>query len=214
MKMVKKKKKMVKLKKKKNKFVVFEGLDRSGKSTQAKILAEARGAIYTKQPGDHHSTEALKDILLNKDSQISDFVEALIFSVDRSIHTEKVLLPALKAGRDVVCDRFVGSFLAYQGYGRGGDLDFLKDISQRATGGLEPDLVIFMDNSKTFHYPSEADDRIEQESQKFKNRVHGGYMKLLEQNPDTWVLVDAAGTKEEVAKKINAILAEKLDWKS
>lgn len=197
--------------KRKNKFVVFEGLDRVGKSTQAKLLAEARGAVYTKQPGDHPSTESLKNLLLNQDSNISDFVEALIFSVDRSIHTEKVLRPALEQGKDVVCDRFVGSFMAYQGYGRSGDLKFLQDISRRATGGLEPDLVILLKSAKTLHHNAEA-DRIEQENKKFKSRVMKGYMKQLADNPDTWCLIDADGTKEEVAEKINALVAEKLNW--
>ncbi len=193
------------------KFVVFEGLDRVGKSTQAKLLAKARGAEYTKQPGAHRSTKALRDMLLNKKSQVSDFVEALIFSVDRSIHTEQVLRPALAAGKDVVCDRFIGSFLAYQGYGRQGDIDFLTDLSKRATGGLEPDLVFLLQSQRSFTNGLD-NDRIEGESTEFRQRVKEGYLTLLEQNPDTWCLVDADGTQKEVAERITQLAAERLNW--
>ena len=199
----------------KNKFVVFEGLDGVGKSTQAEMLASARKALYTKQPGGYEekdmTAQVLRNILLDRSSQISDFVEAMIFSIDRSIHTEKVLRPALNKGKDVVCDRFVGSFLAYQGYGRGGDIDFLKDISKKATGGLEPDLVILLQSSIELPQSQEV-DRIERENDQFRERVMDGYLTLLEENKETWCLVEVDGTKEKVAQKIKEVVSEKLGW--
>ncbi len=194
---------------------MFEGMDGVGKSTQARRLAEKRGALFTKQPGGSELTEPLKQAALSRNSSISDFVEALIFSLDRSIHTESVLLPALSEGRDIVCDRFVGSFLAYQAYGRQGDLEFLADLSRRATRGLEPDLVILLwkDDEKAHGSKDEFQkDRIESEREDFHKRVREGYLNLLKANPKTWVKISADGKEQEVAEKIDELVKEKLSW--
>ncbi len=197
----------------KNKLVVFEGMDGVGKSTQARRLAEKQGALFTKQPGGSELAEPLRHLALDPDNRISDFAEALIFSLDRAIHTESVLLPALSAGKDIVCDRFVGSFLAYQAYGRKGDLDFLADLSRRATSGLEPDLVILLWKDKSYDAGGKSQkDRIEAEGEDFHKRVMNGYLNLLEANPRTWVKISADGSEQEVAEKIDALVKEKLNW--
>ncbi len=190
-------------------FIVFEGMDKVGKSTQAKMLAEQLGACYTKEPGGDPSVEIFREMLLDPASQISDVAELLIFSLDRALHVEKVIKPALEKGQDVICDRYVGSFLAYQGYGRGGDMDFLKELCEQATGGLEPDLVILLvkDEPPTFagspfaaQHQNAAADRIESENGDFHKRVYEGYMELAK--ADNWVVISAEGTPKEVHARI------------
>ena len=199
-------------------FVVFEGSEGIGKSTQAKALAERKGALYTCEPGGLEQSQAIRELVLGKGSQISEFAEALLFTIDRSIHIDQLVRPRLKAGQNVVCDRFVGSFLAYQGYGRGLDLDWLKDLCARATKEIKPDLVILMlgDLSETGQisgYRKEGEkDRIESENMEFHNQVRQGYKELLVENPDTWVEVDVSDSIEEVSSRIDAIVAERLNW--
>lgn len=195
----------------KNKFIVIEGLDKAGKTTQAKLLASKRKGLYTKQPGGHEKFEKLRKLVLGDDIELSDFDEALIFSVDRSLHVKQVLLPALEKGRDIICDRYVGSFVAYQGYGRGGDNAFLKKLSTMAIQGLIPDLVILLSTERSFA-KIENPDRMEKEGMDFKKRVQEGYMNQLEENKDTWVLVNADGNIAEVEKEINKVVADRFGW--
>ena len=123
-------------------FVVFEGGDESGKTTHARWVAEQRGALFTFEPcADLNLRQVLLD---TANSGLSDKAEALLFAADRAQHVAKVIRPALTAGQDVVCDRYIGSSLAYQSYGRGLELEQVYRLSEFATDGLLPDLVLLL----------------------------------------------------------------------
>ena len=126
-------------------FVVFEGGEASGKSTQARLLAERWGATFTFEPGDTAVGARLREILLDPATgNLDPRAEALLMAADRAHHVATTILPALHRGRDVVCDRYVGSSIAYQGYGRGLGADEVAHLSDFATHGLKPDLVVLL----------------------------------------------------------------------
>ncbi len=126
-------------------FIVFEGGEGCGKSTQAARLAEDLGALLTREPGDTQIGAALRALLLDPATVITPVTEALLMAADRAEHVAAVVEPALSSGQDVVCDRYVGSSVAYQGHGRGLDVEQIRTTSAWATGGLEPDLVLLLE---------------------------------------------------------------------
>ncbi|MDQ6698066.1 MAG: dTMP kinase, partial [Actinomycetota bacterium] len=127
-------------------LIVFEGGEASGKSTQAARLAEGLGARLTREPGGTSLGAELRGLLLDPAAApVAVRAEALLMAADRAQHVAEVIGPALAASEDVVCDRFVGSSLAYQGYGRGLGVDDVRRLSAFATSGVEPDLVILLD---------------------------------------------------------------------
>lgn len=190
-------------------FVVLEGGEGSGKSTQAALLAENRGALLTRQPGGTALGSRLRELLLSSGAiggiaPIDDRAEALLMAADRAQHVAEVIEPTLLAGRDVVCDRFTGSSIAYQGYGRGLDVDIVRAVSGWAAAGLWPDVVVLL------HVPEEvaleriggARDRIEAAGVDFHRRVSDGFLAQAEDEPDTWVVVDGTGTVDEVHDRV------------
>jgi dTMP kinase len=180
-------------------FIVFEGGEGCGKSTQAARLADAIGAVLTREPGGTRAGEQIREILLDPGlAGLDARAEALLMAAARAEHVASVIEPALEAGRHVVCDRYTPSSLAYQGYGRGLDLDMLRDISAWATGALEPDLV-FLIRTSTPRVSDQA-DRLEAEGDEFHARVAAGY-DALSQDPH-WRIVDGDGTIEEVGARV------------
>jgi dTMP kinase len=185
-------------------FIVLEGGDASGKSTQARILAERLGAVLTHEPGATSLGRELRRLLLDPESPpVAARAEALLMAADRAQHVAEIVQPALDAGRDVVSDRFTGSSLVYQGAGRGLDVDAVAALSTFAAAGLEPDVVILLDVDATHTVPrrSSEPDRIEREDEGFHQRVVDGYRDLAAADPK-WVLVDGRGTVEEVAARV------------
>jgi dTMP kinase len=179
-------------------FIVLEGGEGSGKSTQARLLAESLGAVLTHEPGGTAPGLAIRRLVLAPDGEPLDArAEALLLLADRAQHVAAVIRPALDAGRDVVCDRFSGSTLAYQGYGRGLDLGSLQTMSHWASGGLEPDVVVLLDVAAGRRVG--APDRMEAEAASFHTRVSEGYRELAAADPDRWVVVDGSGTIDAVA---------------
>jgi dTMP kinase len=192
-------------------FIVVEGGEGCGKSTQAALLAEHLGALATRQPGGTDLGARIREILLpavaaegDTGAPLDDRAEALLMAADRAQHVAEVIEPALVAGRDVVCDRYIGSSIAYQGYGRGLDVDIVRAVSGWAAGGLWPDLVILLvvpDEVATARIGS-ARDRIEAAGADFHRRVAAGFAEQAEDDPDTWVVVDGTGSIDDVHDRV------------
>lgn len=192
-------------------LIAFEGGEGSGKSTQAALLAERIGALLTREPGGTAVGAAIRALVLDRlpldagsGSVVASRTEALLMAADRAQHVVEVIRPALDTGRDVVTDRFSGSTYAYQGYGRGFDLDELAAISRWASEGLEPDLVVFLDidpkvaAARRCHPP----DRMEAAGDDFHGRVLCGYRELASADPQRWIVVDAGGSVAEVHDRV------------
>lgn len=197
------------------KFVVFEGGDESGKTTHARWVAERRGAVFTYEPGGAAGSEAYRKALMH--SEVSPRAEALLFAADRAEHVHKVIRPALKQRQDVVCDRYIGSSLAYQAFGRGFELGDIWGFSKFATEGLLPDVVLLL------HIPYEVYEarrqqslkgitRFDREDEDFHRRVAEGYLELAAKDVERWVVIDGTLSPEEVRREICGVLGERLGW--
>jgi len=190
-------------------FITLEGIEGCGKSTQAPQLCAWLGehALLTREPGGTRLGRDIRELLLEPSrGAMSEVTEALLYLADRAQHVSEVIRPALESGRLVVCDRYVDSTLAYQGYGRGLPLDLLRSVARLATGGLQPDLTLFLDVpvelglkrvDKRGRY-----DRLESERIEFHERVRQGYMQLIAEGGPRWVVVQGEGTPEEVAERL------------
>jgi dTMP kinase len=191
-------------------FIAFEGGEACGKSTQAARLAEARGAVLTREPGGTVAGERIRALLLDPDlANLTDRSEALLMAAARAQHVAEVIEPALTAGRDVVSDRFSGSTLAYQGYGRGLPLDDLRWLSGWASAGREPDLNVLLVVRRPWRAPSSA-DRLEGAGRHFHQRVGEGFASLAASDPEHWVTVDGDGTVDQVADRVRQAVEERL----
>lgn len=184
------------------KFIVFEGIDGAGKSTQLTLLRDylvqqGMDVLTTREPGGTPVGEQIRAILLDpRHNDLHYRTEAFLYCSARSQLVTTVIEPALLSGKIVLCDRFVDSTIAYQGYGRGLPIDFLQSINQLATGGLEPDLVLVFDLSveqslKRVHRRSDS-DRLEQQPLQFHQRVRQGYLTMAADRPQNHVVLDAS----------------------
>jgi dTMP kinase len=194
-------------------FIVLEGGEGCGKSTQAELLATHLGAESTREPGGTEVGERIRAILLDRDlGQLDPRAELMLMLAARAQNVSQRIGPWLAAGRDVVCDRFSGSTLAYQGYGRGLPLGEIAAADVCSRAGLEPDLVVLLDLPAEVGAArrDEPDDRIEREGKAFFARVADGFRALARGDPDRWVVVDASGPQEEVARRVRAAVAERL----
>jgi len=179
-----------------SKLIVFEGLDASGKSTQAKLLAhrliDARvDVVSTREPGGTPIAESLREVLLErKHHALLPFSELLLFMVGRAQNTHEVILPALRAGKTVIASRYRLSSLAYQGYGRGLDLDLIRQLNESATQGLRADVTFLIDVPEEYTMRRKAGrgDRIEVEAIDFHRRVRQGFLELTAGDPTVHVL--------------------------
>ncbi len=169
-------------------FVVIEGIEGSGKSTLVAAIAEelreaGRDVVVTREPGGTPLGDAVRELFLNRSIEISSLAESMLVNAARAQHVADLIRPALAAGRVVLCDRFVDSTLAYQGYGRQGDVEALRLICGIATGGLEPDFTLVLDlpvdaARERMRERSVPSDRIESESDAFHERVRQGFLEL------------------------------------
>jgi dTMP kinase len=191
-------------------FVVLEGGEGTGKSTQAALLAKAIGAVLTREPGGTAVGERVREVLLDPAvTGLDGRAEALLMAAARAEHVAAVIEPALARGDDVVSDRFTPSSLAYQGYGRGLDVDELRGLSAWAARGVEPDLVLLL--VCTTPRLGATADRLEAEGADFHRRVADGYRELAAADPAHWRIVNGDGTIEEVADRV---LDEFRKWES
>jgi len=196
-------------------YVALEGAEGSGKSTQAALLAEAIGAVLTRETGGTAVGARLRAILHDTTvDDLDDRAEALIAAADRAQHVSRVVRPALAAGHRVVSDRSVHSTLAYQGYGRGLDVDELRRINDWAVDGLWPARVVLLDAPSPVlaaRISHRELDRFERAGDDFHARVAAGFRAMAEADPDHWVVVDADGDQATVAKRVRAAVD---DWLS
>jgi dTMP kinase len=182
-------------------FIVFEGGEASGKSTQSIRLARRLGGVHTREPGGTAVGAALRTLLLDaRTTGLDDRAEALLMAADRAQHVAEVVRPALAAGRHVVSDRYIGSTLAYQGHGRGLPVVDLRRISAWAAGDLWPDLIVLLDVPRevSVSRSREAPDRLEAAGEAFHDRVVRGYRALAGADASHWVTVDGAAPPDEV----------------
>lgn len=194
-------------------LIVFEGGEGTGKSTQAQLLAERLGAVTTREPGGTGLGGHLRGLLLGVagDAPIADRTEALLMAADRAQHAAEILRPALAAGRDVVCDRYIASTVAYQGAGRGLDGAELRRISDWAVDGLVPDLVVLLvvPEEVAWERTGGARDRIEAAGREFHRRVVASFLSQAEADPDTWVVLDGTGGVDEVHARVLDVLVRR-----
>lgn len=194
-------------------LIAFEGGEAVGKSTQAKLLAERLGAKLTFEPGATDSGARIRSLVLDSPHlALSPRAEALLMAADRAQHVAEVIRPALDAGIHVVTDRFIGSSLAYQGFGRHLGVDDVLPLSLFAAGDLQSDLNVLLVVSEEVARTrrSSPGDRIEAEDADFHQRVLDGFRTLAEQNPDQWVVVDGSGPVGEVAEVVYAAVRDRL----
>lgn len=192
-------------------FITFEGIEGCGKSTQAKALWKKVSclgipAVLTHEPGGTTLSNEVRHILKKqRQGGISPLAELLLFAACRIQLVTEIILPSLKQGKVVICDRFADSTIAYQGYGRGLDLDTIRGINQLATQGIKPDLTVLLDmpaEKGLDRKRTKAGDRFETEDIAFHNRVRDSYLKLAAGEPERWLVIDAVLPKARIGKII------------
>jgi len=198
-------------------FITFEGGEGCGKSTQSKTLHKSltqRGipALLTHEPGGTPLSKKIRQLLKHdNDTRISPLAELLLFNAARAQLIAEVIRPALDKGEVVICDRYADSTTAYQGYGRGLDMETVKTINDNATQGLKPDLTILLDIAAEDGLARKKQrDRFEQEDIAFHHRVREGYLKLAKGKPRHWLVIDATQTRDEISEAIQQRVSELL----
>ena len=191
-------------------FITIEGPDGSGKSTQIarlkKFLADnGMDVVITREPGGTAIGEKIRNLILDRNNdEMSSMAEALLYAAARAQHVEELIKPSLEAGKPVICDRFIDSSIAYQGYGRGLG-DAVRVINEYAVAGCMPDVTFLLsiDPARSKSRIKNADlDRLELEELNFHEAVFKGYMELLKTNPERIIAIDADRSIDEVAKDI------------
>ncbi|MDD4004938.1 MAG: dTMP kinase [Elusimicrobiaceae bacterium] len=195
-------------------FIVFEGPDRAGKTTQARKLAaylQSRGieTVHTREPGGTPFAEAIRSILLDPCHKVAPSAELLLYEAARAQHTQQLVRPALAAGKAVLSERYTMSTVAYQGYGRGLDLKLVNRLNKAATGGLRPDLtLVFLMPDKRFSQRSLhiAADRLELEGARFRRKVRAGYRRAAAGDARA-VVINADRSIEAISAEIITLVS-------
>jgi dTMP kinase len=197
-------------------FITLEGPEGAGKTTQLKLLSkhlEDSGIehVITRDPGGTALGKPIRRILLNSESEVHPLTELLLYEADRAQNVSEVIVPGLKAGKVVFCDRYIDSTAAYQGFGRGIDEKLIDMLNEVATSGLKPDLTILFDIESSEGlsrlHPS-GHDRLEREALDFHRRVREGYLTLSKRDPKRWRILDAAAPMSSVQDELRRLVQE------
>lgn len=199
-------------------FITLEGVEGSGKSTQIRHLAEmltqkGYSVLQTREPGGTATAEAIRRVLLTPSSHepVTPEAEALLILAARSQHVTHLIMPALRRGTVVLCDRFSDSTLAYQGFGRGLDLQWLRAANTVATGGLTPDLTLVLDLPVSVGLARRRADRgqenrLDRETERFHRKVRRGFLALADEEPARMTIVNANRTAQEVRDELTKLV--------
>jgi dTMP kinase len=202
-------------------FITLEGPEGSGKSTQAVLLAQflaenGFSVVSTREPGGTNIGDQIRGVLHDvANEEMESETEFLLYSASRAQLVREVIRPALLENKVVLCDRYADSSIAYQGYGRGLDLDTLLAVTEFATGGLVPDLTLLLDIDVEQGLSRRIDgdeemNRLDLQEIAFHQRVREGYHQLAAAGPERWVLVDAGRRPEEIQRDLRRIVLERL----
>lgn len=202
---------------KKGLFITFEGADGCGKTTQMQLLAEylkknGLDVLITREPGGKGLGEKVREILLNYEGPVSDRCESFLFLADRAQNIDIIVNPAVEQGKIVLCDRHIDSTVAYQGYGRGLDIERINKLNDIATNGKKPDLtfVFDIDVETSMKRVGKEKDRMESAGIDFHNRVRQGYLELAKQEPQRIKVLDATKSIAEIHNNVIEIINTKL----
>ena len=197
-------------------FVTFEGCEGVGKSTQLNMLKEylsatGQEAVYVREPGSTRISEKIRSVILDPaNTEMTAETEALLYAAARAQLVSEVILPALSAGKTVICDRYVDSSVAYQGYARGLGADMIRRINSYALENAVPDVTVFIDLRPSASFRSvRREDRLEREAEDFHNRVYDGYIAQARTSNGRFVLIKPEKDKFETQRKIIEALREK-----
>ena len=203
-------------------FISFEGIDGSGKSTQLSLLRdvlEAKGheVLTIREPGATLLSESIREILLSNKQTITSTAELLLFSSARTQLVEMIIEPGLKAGKFILCDRYVDSTTAYQGFGRQLDMNNVRSCNEIATRGVMPHVTFFIDvayeqaqQRMQFTPGSTEPDRMERSGREFFERVRDGYLQIASLEPQRFVVVNGHREREEIHSEIVSVLASRM----
>lgn len=196
-------------------FITFEGADGCGKTTQIELLDKylkenGKQTLLTREPGAKGLGTKLREILLNYDGEVSPQCESFLFLADRAQHIDCIIKPALQEGKVVLCDRHTDSTVAYQGYGRGLDLDRINMLNDIATGGLKPDLTIVfdVDVETSMQRVGKEKDRMESAGMEFFNKVRQGYLEIAKKEPERVKVINSSDTIENIHKQVMELIKE------
>jgi dTMP kinase len=196
-------------------FITLEGIDRSGKTTQAAMLAEAlgKGTLLLREPGGTPAGERMRAMLKDPALRLDPSAELLLFNAARAQLVNEVIQPAVETGRHVVCDRFIDSTVAYQGVARGLGVERVERLNDLVVGDRMPDLTLLLriDPAHAFYRQAEIDDRFESEGLDFQRRVADAYDEIAARHPDRVVVIDAAGAPEAVHDTVMQAVNQRRD---
>ncbi|MBC7998345.1 MAG: dTMP kinase [Leptolyngbya sp.] len=205
----------------KGSFITLEGPEGAGKTTQLKLLSRQLDQIgckhiVTRDPGGTSLGKQIRRILLNPENPVMPMTELLLYQADRAQHVDELIRPALDAGTLVLCDRYIHSTIAYQGYARGIDFDLIDKLNQMATGGLMPEITILFDIDSSAGlgrlHPG-GHDRLEREAIEFHHKVRKGYNELAKRDPEKWAVIDASKPLSVVQEELRGILVDNFSQK-
>lgn len=204
----------------KNKFITFEGIDGSGKSLQIEMLADylsesGEKILVVREPGTTVIGEHVRNILMDKKNNTMSYkTEALLFMSARAQLMQEKIIPALENNYTVICDRFIDSSVVYQGIGRGLGEKFIKELNKFVTENIEPDITFFLDispqNAWLRKIGVQTSDRFESENINFHQKIYLGYKKLIVENPNRIICIDANVSPEEIHTQIVNTMKEKI----
>ncbi len=199
-------------------FIAFEGGEGVGKSTQEALLAQyltevGKTVIRTREPGGTPAAEQIRNTVLSREHEgMNPQSEALLFAAARGDHVARVIRPAIARGEVVICDRYIDSSIAYQGFARALGADRVRDLSMWATGGLLPDLTIVLTLDPEVSMKRVINpDRLESEPMQYHRDVAAAFLEIVALDPGRYLVVDAAGTKEEIAQVIRQRVMQELN---